>query len=56
MNNPKDVITVARALQAYLSWAQGEEVKEEIALAKQAIESLERLAEGNQVEAEFQKL
>lgn len=61
MNNSKDVITVARALQAYLSWAQGEEIREEVNLAQAAIESLERLAEGKtvetkSVESEFLKL
>jgi hypothetical protein len=56
MNNSKDVIMVARALQQFLSMVTSEECKEDIALAQAAIESLERLASGNQVEAEFQKL
>lgn len=36
MNQAKDVITGARALQAYLFWAQGEEIREEVKLAQAA--------------------
>jgi hypothetical protein len=56
MINSKDIITIARALEAMKRQAECEESKEDIALAKEAIAALERMAESNQVEKAFQNL